>query len=497
MIPNGGFNMVDFTYATAMELAAAMAKREVSSVELTKAAIERIDRYDDWLNAVCVRDFERALQAARDADNVRGRGGKSPLLGVPITVKESFNVAGLPTTWGIPPFKNFKPMEDAVAVLRAKAAGAVVLGKTNVPMGLGDLQTYNDIYGTTNNPWDISRTPGGSSGGSAAGLAAGYGALSIGSDIAGSLRVPAHFCGVYAHKPTFGLLPGRGHTPPSVPPLPYERDLAAVGPMARGVKDLSVMLDLLAEPDDLTLGPAYRLAMPAARHDKLSNYRVLILDTHPLMPTASIVRTAIEELAMDIARSGAKVKRTSSLMPDQVETARLYMRLLMSSLSASIPAEAYEAMHTKAARLDAHDLSLAAERVRGAVMSHRDWIIVDDARAKLRQRWREFFREFDVIVCPIAPTPAFPHDHSLDPWSRSILIDGHNHNYGDQLVWAGVATAPGLPATAIPLTHSASGLPIGIQVLGPMHEDRTTLHFAEILEQRLGGFRPPPAINSV
>jgi amidase len=492
-----GLNMVDFTYATAIELAAAMAKREVSSVELTNAAIKQIERYDDRLNAICVCDFERALRAARDADNIRGSGGESALLGVPITVKESFNVAGLPTTWGIPPFSNFKPMEDAVAVLRAKAAGAVVLGKTNVPLGLGDLQTYNDIYGTTNNPWDISRTPGGSSGGSAAGLAAGYGALSIGSDIAGSLRVPAHFCGVYAHKPTFELLPGRGHTPPSVPPLPYERDLAVLGPMARDVKDLTLMLDLLAGPDDLTLGPAYRLAMPAARHDKLSNYRVLVLDTHPLMPTASSVRTAIEELAVEIARLGAKVKRTSPLLPDQVEAARLYMRLLMSSLSVSMPAEAYEAMRANAARLDANDLSLAAERVRGTVMSHRDWIIIDDARAKLRQRWREFFREFDVIVCPIAPTPAFPHDHSVDPWSRSILIDGHDYNYADQLIWAGMATAPGLPSTAIPLTQSASGLPIGVQVLGPMHEDRTTLHFSEILEQRFGGFRPPPAINSV
>lgn len=482
----------DFTYATATELLAGMAKRQVSSVELTQTAIARIERYDPKLNAVCVRDFERALMAARDADEARARGETRPLLGIPMTIKESFNIAGLPTTWGIPPFKDFKAKEDALAVTRVKSAGAVVLGKTNVPLALGDLQSYNSIYGTTNNPWDLSRTPGGSSGGSAVALAAGYGALSIGSDIAGSLRIPAHCCGVYAHKPTFGLLPGRGHTPPPAPPLPYERDLTVIGPMARSVADLSLMLDVLAEPDDTTLGMVYRLALPAARHESLAEYRVLVIDTHPSIPTSSSVRTAINELADGIARSGAKVARQSPLLPDQTESARLYMRLLMSSLSASFPAEVYDNMRAGVAGIDVADLSLPAERARGAVMSHRDWLIADSARAQLRQRWRELFTAFDVVLCPVMPTPAFPQDQSPDPWRRTITIDGGNYNYGDQLVWSGIATAPGLPSTVLPIGRSEEGLPIGVQVLGPMYEDRTPLRFAELIEQKFGGFAPPP-----
>ena len=221
--PAQGGSMTNLTYATAGEQSAAMAAGEVSSVELTGAAIARLERIDGTIGAVCVPDLDRALAAAHVADVARRDGDRRPLLGIPMTVKESFNVAGLPTTWGIPAFKDFLAPADALAVERLRGAGAIVLGKTNVPVALGDLQTYNSIYGTTNNPWDLGRTPGGSSGGSAAALSAGLGALSIGSDIAGSLRVPAHFCGVFAHKPTFGLLPSRGHTAPTAPPLQYER----------------------------------------------------------------------------------------------------------------------------------------------------------------------------------------------------------------------------------------------------------------------------------
>nr|WP_223189913.1 amidase family protein [Nonomuraea terrae] len=326
----------DLTYATATELTAAMGAREVSSAELTEAAISRIERFDQDINAVCVPDFDRALTAARAADAARAKGDVRPLLGVPITVKESFNVAGLTTTWGIPAFKDAKATEDAVAVARLKTAGAVVLGKTNVPSGLGDLQTYNDLYGVTCNPWNLARTAGGSSGGSAAALAAGHGALSIGSDIAGSLRAPAHYCGVYAHKPLQGLLPTRGHTTAGTPPLAYERDLVTIGPMARGARDLSLMLDLLADPDETAIGIAHALALPPARHDDLAAFRVLVVDTHPLIPTASSVRAAISDLADRLSAVGAKVARESKSLPDQVEAARLYMRLLLASWGPAI-----------------------------------------------------------------------------------------------------------------------------------------------------------------
>ena len=219
-----------WSFQTAVELSAALAANKVSAVELTQDTISRIERHDSKINAVCVRDFERGLDSARAADAARARGETGPLLGIPMTVKESFNVAGLPTTWGIPEQKNFVPKEDALSISRVKDAGGVILGKTNVPLALGDWQSYNDVYGTTNNPYDLGRTPGGSSGGSSAALAAGYGPLSLGSDIGGSLRVPAFHCGVYAHKPTFALAPSRGHTPPPFPPLPFDRDLAVIGP---------------------------------------------------------------------------------------------------------------------------------------------------------------------------------------------------------------------------------------------------------------------------
>lgn len=483
---------VDPAYMTASELADALAARKFSAVELAQSAIARIERHDAKINAVCVRDFERAMVAARAADAARARGEVRPLLGIPITVKESFNVAGLPTTWGMPHYRDFMPAEDAVAVARLKAAGAVVLGKTNVPFALGDLQSYNEIYGTTRNPWDLGRTPGGSSGGSAAALAAGYGPLSIGSDLGGSLRAPAHFCGVLAHKPTFGLLPSRGHTPPPAPALPMERDLAVIGPMARSATDLALMLDLLADPDPRTLGAAYRLALPKPRHEDLPSFRVLVLDTHPLMPSDTRVRAAIDRFANRLIKAGAKVSRASPLLPDLGDGARLFARLLFSFLSATWPPPMFEAARARAAGFEAGDLSLEAERARGAVLSHRDWLAADTARVRLRDRWRQLFASFDVVVAPVMPTPAFPHDHDPDLGARRILIDGTPHGYGDQLVWPGMATAPGLPATAMPIGRSDEGLPIGVQAVGAMYEDRTTLRFAELVEREFGGFEPPP-----
>lgn len=483
--------MGEFDHLSATQLLDEMAARRVSAVELTGAAIARIDRYDGALNAVCARDFDRALDAARAADAARARGDGGALCGVPMTVKESFRVAGLPSTWGYPESAGFRAEQDAVAVERVRAAGAVVLGVTNVPLALGDLQTYNDIYGTTANPWDPARSPGGSSGGSAAALAAGYGALSLGSDIGGSLRNPAHFCGVYAHKPTLGLLPVRGHTPPGLPALPAEDELAVIGPMARSAADLALLLDVLAGPDELALGAGYRLALPAARHDTLAGFRVLVLDGHPSIPTSAAVRAAVDRFAADLAGAGAIVARDSPLLPDQEAAARVYQRMLLSELGSGFPPAVYEHARTAAAQLDADDRSLAAERARGTVLSHRDWLHAAAERAELRRRWRALFAEFDVVVLPVTPTPAYPHDHSPLP-TRRIAIDGVEHDYLDQLAMAGVATLPGLPATVLPLGPSEDGLPIGVQAVGPAYGDRTTIAFAELAEREFGGFTPPP-----
>jgi amidase len=480
-----------WSFKTAVELSTALKAKQVSAVELTQDAIGRIERHDGKINAICVRDFDRALEAARAADTALSRGETRPLLGIPVTVKESYNIAGLPTTWGFPPQKDFVAREDALSVARIKDAGGVILGKTNVPVALGDWQSYNDIYGTTNNPFDLAHTPGGSSGGSSAALAAGYGPLSIGSDIGGSLRVPAFHCGVYAHKPTFALVPIRGHTPPPLPPLPFDRDLSVIGPMTRGAADLALLLDVMAGPDPLEAGKGYSLTLPKARHTSLKDFRVLLIDTDPLLPTDKDVRGAIDKLAGHLAKAGVAVTRQSPLLPDFAASSRLYMRILMSLLGSTFPPDDYAGAQAAAAQLKPDDMSLRAERLRGITLSHRDWVMADGGRTRLRAQWRELFKTFDAVICPIMPTPAYKQDQSPDQEERRISIDGKDYPYPDQLAWPGIATLPGLPSTAIPLGLNAQGLPLGVQIVGPWLEDRTPLKLAELIEQEFGGFIPP------
>ncbi|MGX1054302.1 Asp-tRNA(Asn)/Glu-tRNA(Gln) amidotransferase A subunit family amidase [Bradyrhizobium japonicum] len=313
----------DLDYGLISALLSALHARKVSASELVAHTIARIEALDGRINAIIVRDFDRAREAARAADAALGRSERLPLLGIPVTLKEPFNVAGLPTTWGFPHFKDFQPAEDALVVARLKAAGAIIIGKTNIPIGLRDFQSYNEIHGTTNNPWDLGRSPGGSSGGCGAALAAGFGPLSIGSDIGGSIRVPSHFCGVFGHKPSLGLVPLRGYSLPPARPVPGQGDLAVVGPMARTASDLALSLDVIAGPDEMRDGVGYRLALPAPRHDQLRDFRILVIDSHPLMPTGDAVRSAIGRLADRLERSGARVTRSSASLPDLADSARL------------------------------------------------------------------------------------------------------------------------------------------------------------------------------
>jgi amidase len=484
-----------WAYRSAGELARSLEKKEVSALELTDQFIARIEALDGDLNAVPVRDFARAREAAKTADAAFARGESMRLLGVPVTIKESYNIAGLPTTWGIPAFKDFVAQEDALAVTRLKGAGAVILGKTNVPLSLADWQSYNDIYGATNNPWDKARTPGGSSGGSSAALAAGFGPLSLGSDIGGSLRVPAHFCGVCAHKPTHGIVPSRGHLPPGLPALPGTVDLAVIGPMARCVDDLVLALDVIAGPDEAADGRGYRLSLPPARRDKLAEFRVLFIAEHPLLPTSTGVGASLERLARQLAAAGVDVKRETRLLPDLAASARLYVRLLNAVMSARLPEDRHQEMRAAIEKIPADDQTVIAEFARGAVISHREWLRADFARQGLKQQWRGLFRDFDVVICPPAATPAFRHDQSTPEEARKIAVDGKEFPYLHQLLWAELATTCGLPATVIPVGLS-EGLPIGVQIIGPEYEDRTPLAFARLVEREFGGFTPPPGYAS-
>ncbi|MBB5918613.1 amidase [Nocardia transvalensis] len=477
-------------FATLREQVAALQAGTISATELLELSIARIDTFDDKVNAVVVRDYDRARAAAEQADAALARGERAPLLGVPVAVKESFNIAGLPTTWGFPDAEGWQPAEDAALVTRVKEAGGVVIGKTNVPMALHDWQSYNDIYGTTNNPWDLTRSPGGSSGGSSAALAAGYVSLALGSDIGGSLRVPAHFCGIFAHKPSRNLLPMRGNTPPRTPALPVLHDLAVVGAMTRTAADLTMATLLLAGPDEVE-AVGYRLALRPPRATAFGGFRVLIVDSHPLLPTSAVVREGFDRIARGLEKAGASVARHSELVPDLTLTAKTYLTLLMSQFGADAPPERERALKAALAELPPDADTMEAVTLRALAASHADWIRADRVRIGLADQWRRLFEEFDVVLCPITPTPAFPHDHS-EVNTRTVDIDGTAHPYNLHLVWASVATLLGLPATAAPIGRSPEGLPYGMQIIGPYLEDRTTLHFAELIEQEFGGFTPPP-----
>ena len=478
-------------YRTAGELGRMLAAREISARELCDLAIARIEALDPKINAVVVRDFERARAAAAETDAALARGEHRPLLGIPMTVKEQFNIAGLPTTWGYAQVRDWRPDGDALAVARLKAAGAVILGKTNVPLRLVDWQSYNEVYGTTNNPWDLGRSPGGSSGGGAAALAAGMVPLEFGSDIGGSLRCPAHFCGVFSHKPSLDLVPQRGAGAPQTPAYPSRGDLAVIGPMARNAADLALELDVLAGPDEEAEGVGYRLALPAPRHDRLADFRILVIDAHPLCPTAHSVAGAVNHLAERLARLGCTIMRSAPRQPDLADTTRLYLKLLAAFFSADLTPERRADFASRAAALAADDDNLQACRLRGFTMSHNDWVWAMRQRFGLTGRWRALFGDIDAILCPATPTPAFPHEHSpMD--DRTLDIDGRAVSYGDQIVWATIAILNGLPATTLPIGKSPEGLPIGAQLIGGFLQDRTTIALAGMIEREFGGFTAPP-----
>jgi amidase len=367
-------------------------------------------------------------------------------------VKESNDIAGLPSTWGMPPFKELPVHTDSVPVQRLKAAGAVVLGKTNVPVALADWQTVNPVYGRTVNPHDHARSPGGSSGGAAAAVAAKMIPLEFGSDIGGSIRVPAHMCGVFGHKPTYGIVPLKGHGFPGTDGA--DVPIAVVGPLARTASDLIVAFDVVAGPLE---GSGYRLDLPRARHDALRDYRVLVLDTHPAAATDASVRDPLNALADKIQRLGAKVTHKANDLPDLAAAHQDYVVMLTAITTRGAPG---------AKPIDAHV-----------------WMELGDKQMRLARQWREVFDDVDVVLMPSFGVPAFPHDDTQDWSQRTLTIDGETTRYGAQLAWPGVASYPGLPATAVPIAKTKAGLPVGIQVLGPMFGDRTTLALSQLLER--------------
>ncbi len=446
-------NALNLAEAGAGELAQALAARCVSALEVCDAAIARIEAGDAAINAVVVRDFERARDQARVADAALARGERRPLLGVPMTVKESFDIAGLPTTWGFDFALELPVTEDAVAVSRLKAAGAVILGKTNCAFALADWQTSNPIYGRTVNPLASSRTPGGSSGGSAAALAAGFVPLELGTDLAGSIRIPAHCCGLFAHKPSHGVLARRGMRFPGHDGA-HEDPLGVIGPMARNASDLSLALDVLLGPDPAQ-AVGWRVALPSPRHARMADLRVLVAAEHPAAQASNDVRAAVQDIADALARAGTDVHSASPLLPDLMALTRAFGSMVSAFVTQGQP---------------------------GPVISAHEWLALLDEQARVRARCGRLFEAFDVVLMPVFGTVAFPHFDEPDFTRRTLPIDGIATLYSAQGAWSAFASLAGLPATVVPVACDSEGLPIGVQIVGPYLHDRTTLAVATWLE---------------
>ncbi len=478
-------------FESATELLRRLESKSISSRELTEYYIGRIEKHDPAINAVVVRDFERALVAADRADEERARGEVRGLLhGLPVSIKESYDLEGTPTTWGIPAFEKNVATSDAQTVSRMKAAGAHYLGKTNVPLSLADFQSYNDIYGTTRNPWNPERTPGGSSGGSAAALAAGLTALENGSDIGGSIRNPAHFCGVYGHKPTWGVVPDQGHALPGMSAPP---DIAVCGPLARSAEDLALSMSVVSGADPFR-ARGWRLDLPGPEKRSLSEFRVAVWPTDAAAPVATEVADRVQDLGDRLAKLGAHVSDTARPEIDLDASHETYLYMLNGVMSAGMPDDVYANLVAAEAALDPEDRSTTATTLRATVARARDWTRQDHARARLRLAWRAFFDDWDILLCPTTATPAFPLDES-EMNGRRLDVDGEAQPYFQQLFWAGLTTVSYLPSTVFPTGPSREGLPIGVQAVGAEFDDYRTIDFARLMGAEFGGFTPPPGFE--
>ncbi len=372
---------------------------------------------------------------------------------------------------------------------RLRDAGAVIFGKTNLPLMAGDLQSYNDVFGTTNNPWDKTRTPGGSSGGAAAALAAGLCGLELGSDIGGSIRTPCHWNGLFGHKATHGIIPIRGHIP-GAPGMLSEMDLGVAGPMARSAEDLDLALGVLAGPSD-ERAVAWKFALPAPRHTDLRSFRVAAWIDDRDFPLDAQVGDRLRETVAALRAAGARVDEKARPFEDALGAFHLYERLLWGAMIAGFPDAVFQGMLANVAA-NPNDPSAFGRAGRAGVQHHRDWAYAHEAAAVLRARFADFFRNYDVLLTPVNPVTAIPHDHDAMMFTRSIRINGAPAEYLEMLKWISPATLCYLPASTAPVGRTRDGLPVGVQIVGPYLEDRTPIEFARRIGEVMGGFAPPP-----
>lgn len=482
--------MSDFDpFAGAAQIAADIRTKKITARDVLEAYIDRVERFNPTLNAIIVSNFEGARQRADELDALGAEDQwQGPLHGVPMTIKESYNIAGMPTTWGVPQLKDNIAESNALSVDRLNAAGVNLFGKTNVPLLLADWQSYNEIYGVTNNPWDLSLSPGGSSGGSAAALAAGMTGLDAGSDIGSSIRNPAHFCGLFGHKPSYGVVSPQGHMMPDV--LTYA-DISVIGPLARTAEDLKVALDAMAGPDD-TDGVGWHLKLPSAKKTRLADFKVAVMLSEPNSTVDREMTDVLQILIDKVAAAGATVDDKARPDIDLYRAHELYVLLLRAATSARMDQDMIAAQKAEADALDPADDSYYARMLRANTMSHPEWLKLNNERAHLRRKWAAFFEEYDLLLCPVAASAAQPHDHEGERWTRTITVNNEQVLTTDQLFWAGISGVVYLPSSVAPAGFTRSNLPVGLQIVGPNFGDHTCIEFARLIEENFGGFVPPP-----
>ena len=479
---------IDLT-ASATALRQALLARRFSATDLLEASFARIDALNPRLNAIVAEDRDAARAMAKASDARIANGTARPLEGLPITIKDAFDVAGLPSSGGLPAYRERVPAEDAAAVARLRAAGVVIVGKTNVPVFSGDFQSYNPTHGVTNNPWDEARSPGGSSGGAAVAVATGMSVFELGSDLGSSIRWPAHACGVFGLKTSWGLVSTWG----AIPPPPERRtlrnvDLMVAGPITRTTEDLDLILPVIAGPRDTAL---LAPVLTEPRRTSAKGLRVALWADDPFAPVDREVSDAVREAARRLAEAGAIVYETARPSIRFADAFEVYALLNHAVVAYGLPPKVRARIQAQAARFSPNDLSHQALQARGARMTPGLHQQVSQRRLAQKRQWASFFSRHDVVLCPPAPVAAIAHDHGPDIHARRLIVNGEPRPYLDFLLWAALATGADLPALSAPVMRSREGLPLGVQIIAPFGEDRTAIAVGAMLEELGGRFTPP------
>jgi amidase len=478
---------------SAAKLVKLIKARKISVIELLELFIQRYEQYNPRINAIVTTDFEGARKLAHQADIALAKGEDwGPLHGLPMTVKDCFEFIGMPTTWGSQEFKNHISIQNSPVVQSLVDAGAIIFGKTNLPIFSQGTQTFNDVFGQTNNPWDISRAPGGSSGGSAAALAAGLTGLEIGADIGGSIRCPAHFCGVYGHKPSFGIVPvAAGPMAPTyLMDYQVEMDLIVRGPLSRSAEDLALVMDLIVKPP-LPFKNAIKIKLSPSRKSQLTSFRVGLWLDDAYAPMDTDVGNCLQNLIDNLARAGVQMVEEKPEV-DLQHCHELGEDLMNMALSLGVTQENVDWANDEIRNCTKNDQSLSVRQARAILDPHRKWLELNTERTIIRQKWADFFKKYDVLLCPIVGIAAFHHDHS-DINTRMTLFNEELVSHRDVIApWSLAINLPYIPATVAPIGFTPKGLPVGVQIVGPFLEDYTPIQFAQLLEEEVTGpFRLP------